>query len=433
MAVSLGGARGDAGREPPLSLLLLLATVAGGFNGFGRTGFGFGLAEAAVVEGDGSGISYYELLEIEKGASEREIKKAYRAMALKYHPDKIGSGASEEEKDAAQERFMRVSKAYDVLSDEMIRNRYNKLLKSGYYEYDEKTWNNFVYDNSPNAPGFSSVDTPWWLDILMTILLATFVLLLPLYMMRKEQLRKQKQEKAMKSSLMKGISSSQKAAADAAAASSAAAVVPKKKPRIREEIEFEDPVIPGASTPVKATSNGSNNTKRTSTARKEWSEEELSILAKAIAKYPGGTPRRWKVITDMLTKRCGNGSVVKTEKQVIQKARQIELSSMGYRKTPAAPAAQQKQKHLPVSSSTDRKQAEVSAPVQEDPVLQWTSKQQTELESALREVRKADCEKKGLDRWEEIAKRVQGKTKRECVQRFKHIRSMIRKNQTKNK
>lgn len=63
---------------------------------------------------------YYEILEISKSASASEIKKAYRKMAIKYHPDK-NPGDSE-----AEEKFKLAAEAYEVLSDENKRARYDQ-------------------------------------------------------------------------------------------------------------------------------------------------------------------------------------------------------------------------------------------------------------------------------------------------------------------
>jgi len=70
-------------------------------------------------------FDYYEILEIERSASGEEIKKAYRKMAMKYHPDR-NEGSSE-----AEEMFKRVNEAYQVLSDESKRQLYDRYGKQG--------------------------------------------------------------------------------------------------------------------------------------------------------------------------------------------------------------------------------------------------------------------------------------------------------------
>jgi molecular chaperone DnaJ len=64
---------------------------------------------------------YYEILAINKGASEPEIKKAYRKMAIKFHPDKNPDDES------AEAKFKEAAEAYEVLSDANKRARYDQL------------------------------------------------------------------------------------------------------------------------------------------------------------------------------------------------------------------------------------------------------------------------------------------------------------------
>jgi len=58
---------------------------------------------------------FYEVLGLQKGASDKDIRNAYRKMALKYHPDR--NNESDEQKEAASKKFKEVNEANDVLSD----------------------------------------------------------------------------------------------------------------------------------------------------------------------------------------------------------------------------------------------------------------------------------------------------------------------------
>ena len=64
-------------------------------------------------------MDYYEILGVSKAASDEEIKKAYRAKALQYHPDKNQGNA------AAEEMFKKINEAYSVLSDSKRRADYD--------------------------------------------------------------------------------------------------------------------------------------------------------------------------------------------------------------------------------------------------------------------------------------------------------------------
>lgn len=68
-----------------------------------------------------SKADYYDTLGVQKGAAKEEIKKAYRKMAVKYHPDKNPGDT------AAEEKFKEVTEAYEVLSDETKRQRYDQF------------------------------------------------------------------------------------------------------------------------------------------------------------------------------------------------------------------------------------------------------------------------------------------------------------------
>jgi molecular chaperone DnaJ len=69
---------------------------------------------------------YYEILGIKKGATDEEIKKAYRRLARKHHPD-VNKGAKDSEN-----RFKEISEAYAVLSDKEKREQYDRLGREAF-------------------------------------------------------------------------------------------------------------------------------------------------------------------------------------------------------------------------------------------------------------------------------------------------------------
>ena len=86
--------------------------------------------------------NYYEMLGVTKNASSTEIKKAYRTLAIKYHPDRnLGNKA-------AEEKFKDINEAYEILSDQTRRVQYDQsITKQNFINKTKSGFSNFGRNN----------------------------------------------------------------------------------------------------------------------------------------------------------------------------------------------------------------------------------------------------------------------------------------------
>lgn len=96
--------------------------------------------------------NYYEILELNRAATLADVKKAYRKLALQWHPDKNPNNLEE-----ANRRFQQICQAYEVLSDDKQRTAYDlKSAKSAFKTYRYKS----TSPKSPKSP--PSTSTPYF-------------------------------------------------------------------------------------------------------------------------------------------------------------------------------------------------------------------------------------------------------------------------------
>ena len=142
----------------------------------------------------------------------------------------------------------------------------------------------------------------------------------------------------------------------------------------------------------------------------EWTADELQMLTRGMQKYPVGTNRRWEVIQSLV-----GGS--KTVAQVIEMSKIVASKKVGEVKELIPSKTKNYQASAP--DVNYEKQATVPAPAVSE---EWTTEQQKQLEDAMR---KFPATLAPAERWAKIAEAVPGKTKQQCVARFKYIRELI--------
>lgn len=104
--------------------------------------------------------NYYEILGVTKKSSSEDVKRAYRSLARKYHPDRNPGNKM------AEEKFKDINEAYEVLSDAVKRSQYEKFTDA----WDKKgngkkpprynPFDNFVRNDPPRNPGTATKERP---------------------------------------------------------------------------------------------------------------------------------------------------------------------------------------------------------------------------------------------------------------------------------
>ncbi|XP_028810682.1 dnaJ homolog subfamily C member 2 [Denticeps clupeoides] len=158
-------------------------------------------------------------------------------------------------------------------------------------------------------------------------------------------------------------------------------------------------------------------------ANKGWNEEELQLLIKAVNLFPAGTNARWEVIANYMNLHSTSG-VTRTAKDVINKAKNLQKLDPHQKDEINKKAFEKfKKEHVAVPPTLDN-----AAPSErfegsnaESNTAPWTTEEQKLLEQALKTYPVSTAE-----RWEKIAAAVPGRTKKDCMKRYKELVEMVK-------
>lgn len=101
--------------------------------------------------------NYYQILNINRDASIEQIKKAYKKLALKYHPDR---NIDNNKKKEAEQKFKDIVEAYSILSNENLRKKYdnNKKINLDFLVNIKNYINNFMENNKDMMDDLKSTE-----------------------------------------------------------------------------------------------------------------------------------------------------------------------------------------------------------------------------------------------------------------------------------
>ncbi|XP_064613964.1 dnaJ homolog subfamily C member 1-like [Liolophura sinensis] len=466
--------------------------------------------------------NFYELFGVDQAAKSSEIRKAYKRLSLQLHPDKNKA-------EDAGEKFRQMVAVYEVLKDENRRKQYDLVLQNGlpdwrmpvyYYRRVRKmgllelalllfiilstghylvVWSIYLEKKFTMEELFTSVrkkkekkakknkaeveeemdellkeelqqlPRPQFKDILpfqcVRLVIHVIVSLPSYYGACRDyvvELRARQKERALEK--------------EEEEAEEITEVVKKPKRRKKVELPEYSPELYEQSNVVSYSplDDTKQEDEKQIIKTGEWTDEELGLLAKAVAKFPGGTSQRWEKVAEMVGRtpseviskskslkgsylltvspqaqgltgisdkpvkfkggRSISDDIISTnteveftdndngaEPEVREKNSGTALKNSA--KVVIVKSGQQNVSNCSQSSSHGNKTSS-----EENQPDSWTQNQQMILEWALKQY------PKGTDqRWERIADHIPGKTKEDCVSRFKYLAELVRKRKTASK
>eukprot|EP00946_MAST-07B_sp_MAST-7B-sp1_P001751 g1751.t1 len=385
-------------------------------------------------------IDLYDVLDVPTSASQRELKRAYRKQARALHPDKH----PKERKAEFEAKFIALANAYEILSDPKTRAAYD-LNPSSYFEQESNHNSGYSdFESAFKRHGFDGgntvEDTPLnrIVVVLMILTLAAPVAYVSFHKLiakrngnaSRAQLLQSLQPKSKEEQQRQKDAERREARRRQQRREERNTVRRRAKERSEEEMSRvkKADIKAVVKAPAADLKKGMTTDAAPGAARRAmtghriikgpddaWAEKEDALLLVACKKYPGGTPQRWEKIASYVGR--DRPAVLKRVKALkIRLVRKTDIDFHRAQNSTASAVSSRGASFRQTPTDIDAGQRE------------WTQDEQSRLENALKTVPSSLPK---LERWTQISQIVKTRTKGECARRFKELRKMLRKNQSK--
>jgi len=408
--------------------------------------------------------NFYDFLGVEQTATTKEIKSKYRKLSLTWHPDKNST-------EGATDNFRKLAQIVEVMKNEEMRERYNRVLVEGLPNWKSAAF----YMRKMRKMSLLEIS-------ILLVSIATIIHYCTMWasywekkMILADQIdavsKRKKQKDAVKhleqahSSLpypslgnllpflivrgtlacIKAIPEAIKTARDLKAQEAARILAEKdaienekkeiaeeklrreksKKERLEKEKQRKAKEMERRAAQLKEIQElqarrkeeeeddydeledlyGDSTKKRKNDGPRPWTEEDMLTLTRLLAKFPGGTSNRWDRIADEMDRPVSE--ITKKTKEAQKKMHQYTSGTNMYSSSTVVTQRKGKTEETSKDEKTE--------------VDEWSQAQQKLLEIALKKIGKDE-----ENRWDKIAETVEGKTKRQCMLRYKFIAQQLK-------
>lgn len=388
--------------------------------------------------------NFYEVLGVPQAANASEIKKAFRRLSLQLHPDKNPA-------EDAEQQFRKLVAVYDILKDPAKRQRYDNVLVNGL-----PNWRSAVYYYR-HVRKMGLVELGIILFLLITI--GQYVVAWAAYFEKRYTY-----EQVLGSKLQKMQKKNKKGKMDVPDLADILEKIPtptiwntlpfqfprwiiaftlsipdivrvmntileerkrrkkqKEEEALMQENEQPEPEFTSRTrrrrtgfTPQERSGNGVKEVfkkdqtnhvyQKPAISGGLWTDDDILELIKLVKKYPSGTSERWDKIADAMNR---------TVTEVTHMAKKIKDEGL----KPGSPTEETVIEERSKKTKTRAENVES--------ISEWSQEQQRALEAALIKYPKGTS----IDRWEKIAKCVEGKSKDECQARYRQLVELVKKKQ----